>query len=435
MSKEIKRNAPSHELLMADAARRDIQRNEAVTAKSHSETHAPKVKAADSYSQALIFGKLEKDFEEVLAQFSEDQALTHDEAKEAFINMGYCCWHFKKGEGFDITDDKKDNEAWNEIWKMMSHKAKQHAEEEALEKSSSDDENTEPTVSLQKLKVYMCVLQNLDMPWMQQVDESMTSQQIKSIFLSNLRMAQNRKDYVMVKRSEHKLSSNCQKNLHEPVHSFAPEINKSSKAAKASGGKRWEAIIEKGQEYKERKEELRLMKEEAKQQDPELTFKPKINAPKVKKGESMTQESEQSKAHVWEKLHGQAEKYWRMKFDRQHDAIEYVNEPHEYTFHPEILGDKRAGKHMPTFAQMRMGGAQGDQDGSFDENYEAMLNDQAANLTTQHLLADAEEPLADTMEQTVKAGADRNIQQEFGADEDEDEEDPASVCIDIALGN
>lgn len=244
---------------MADAVRRDIQRNEAINAKSHSETHAPKVKAADSYSQALIFNKLERDFDEVLAQFSEDQALTHDQAKEAFINMGYCCWHFEKGEGFSVTDDKKDNEAWNEIWKMMSQKPKKQAgEEEPLEKSSSDEENTEPTVSLQKLKVYMCVLQNLDMPWMQEVDESMTSQQIKSIFLENLRMAQNRKDYVMMKRSE-------QKSLQEPVHSFAPEINKSSKDAKANGGKRWEAIIEKGQEYKVRKEELRLMKEEAKQ--------------------------------------------------------------------------------------------------------------------------------------------------------------------------
>jgi len=27
---------------------------------------------------------------------------------------------------------------------------------------------------------------------------------------------------------------------------------------------------------------------------------------------------------------------------------------------------------MPTFAQMRVGGADGDQDGSFDENYEAL---------------------------------------------------------------
>lgn len=70
-----------------------------------------------------------------------------------------------------------------------------------------------------------------------------------------------------------------------------------------------------------------------------------------------------------------------MKFDRQQDAIEYVNEPHEYTFHPEILGDKRAGKHMPTFAQMRM--TQGDQEGTFDEQYEAMLDQEAANLSLQ----------------------------------------------------
>lgn len=38
-----------------------------------------------------------------------------------------------------------------------------------------------------------------------------------------------------------------------------------------------------------------------------------------------------------------------MKFDRMRDAIEYTQEPEEYTFKPEILGDRRAGKAMPTF--------------------------------------------------------------------------------------
>jgi hypothetical protein len=39
-----------------------------------------------------------------------------------------------------------------------------------------------------------------------------------------------------------------------------------------------------------------------------------------------------------------------LKFDREADAIEYTQDPVEYTFHPEILGDKRSGKKMATFA-------------------------------------------------------------------------------------
>lgn len=38
-----------------------------------------------------------------------------------------------------------------------------------------------------------------------------------------------------------------------------------------------------------------------------------------------------------------------MKFDRETDAIEWTKAPEEYTFHPEIMGDKRAGKKMPLF--------------------------------------------------------------------------------------
>ena len=43
-------------------------------------------------------------------------------------------------------------------------------------------------------------------------------------------------------------------------------------------------------------------------------------------------------------MHNQAEKYWRMKFDREQDAIEWTKAPDEYTFKPEILGDRRSGK-------------------------------------------------------------------------------------------
>ena len=36
-----------------------------------------------------------------------------------------------------------------------------------------------------------------------------------------------------------------------------------------------------------------------------------------------------------------AEKYQRLRFDRELDAIEFTKEPHEYTFHPKTLGDNR----------------------------------------------------------------------------------------------
>ena len=45
--------------------------------------------------------------------------------------------------------------------------------------------------------------------------------------------------------------------------------------------------------------------------------------------------------------------YWRRKHDRELDAIEWSKEPDEFTFKPEILGDRRAGKTMPVFAEMK----------------------------------------------------------------------------------
>jgi hypothetical protein len=50
-------------------------------------------------------------------------------------------------------------------------------------------------------------------------------------------------------------------------------------------------------------------------------------------------------------LHKQSEQYWRRKFDRELDAIEWSKEPDEFTFKPEILGDRRAGKEMPLVAE------------------------------------------------------------------------------------
>lgn len=39
-----------------------------------------------------------------------------------------------------------------------------------------------------------------------------------------------------------------------------------------------------------------------------------------------------------------AEKFQRLKFDREIDAIEWTKDPDAYTFKPVILGDKRAGQ-------------------------------------------------------------------------------------------
>ena len=39
-----------------------------------------------------------------------------------------------------------------------------------------------------------------------------------------------------------------------------------------------------------------------------------------------------------------------MKFDREKDAIEWTKNTNEFSFRPEILGDKRSGKFMATFA-------------------------------------------------------------------------------------
>ena len=43
-----------------------------------------------------------------------------------------------------------------------------------------------------------------------------------------------------------------------------------------------------------------------------------------------------------------AEKYQRLKFDRELDAIEFTKEPHEYTFHPKTIGDNRPKMPKPS---------------------------------------------------------------------------------------
>jgi len=118
-------------------------------------------------------------------------------------------------------------------------------------------------------------------------------------------------------------------------------------------GDRVSQILEKGKLYEQEKERKRKEREMA--QDPELTFKPKINNTnkKAKKavedGDKAKPSPAQPAAPIWERLHSQAEDYWRMKFDRERDAIEWARQPDEYTFKPSIMGDRRAGKEEPLY--------------------------------------------------------------------------------------
>ena len=50
-------------------------------------------------------------------------------------------------------------------------------------------------------------------------------------------------------------------------------------------------------------------------QDENLTFKPKVNKPKSTKAKD--------EQPIWERLHGQAEKYWASKIDQEGDTVEF----------------------------------------------------------------------------------------------------------------
>lgn len=91
-----------------------------------------------------------------------------------------------------------------------------------------------------------------------------------------------------------------------------------------------------------------------------------------------------------------------MKFDRERDAIEYTQEPEEYTFTPVILGDQRRGKAMPTFAEMKA-----------MEHY-------GTGQPHSHNIIDI------GGEQAIEQAEDQEIP---------DEDEHTSVRIDIALGN
>ena len=177
-----------------------------------------------------------------------------------------------------------------------------------------------------------------------QGDVSFTPKDQQHVFEDNLRFAQNRKDFVMRTKAEYYSQMNEQKNLVGEKPTFKPAINQ-KKVDQGSNGKRYESILEKGKAYQDKLKESQVEKMKEQLEDPELTFKPKINQPKKQKAPE--------RKDIFDTLYSQGEKYWNMKFDRMRDAIEYTQEPDQYTFKPEILGNKRSGKVMPTYTEMK----------------------------------------------------------------------------------
>jgi hypothetical protein len=217
-----------------------------------------------------------------------------------------------------------------------------------LKKESSDVASpAKEEVCLMTLKMYMCAIQNLKMTWMTTGKFKVTKKEVSLIHQKYLRFHQNRKDQVMRQKSKFYSTLNEQREMYGKEPTFQPKINKRKTDSK--GGNRVNEIIEKGKLYQQRKYDATRLKDLEQLGDPELTFKPKINQKKPPR--TGTANASHADMPTWQKLHKQSEQYWRRKFDRELDAIEWSKEPDEFTFKPEILGDKRSGKQMPLVAE------------------------------------------------------------------------------------
>jgi len=91
-------------------------------------------------------------------------------------------------------------------------------------------------------------------------------------------------------KAEYYAQMNQQKNLYDVEPTFKPKINQGKKSKQQdSNASRHEAILEKGKEYQEKIKLMQKEKSEMEEQDPELTFKPKINQTKPKKGAAVVE--------------------------------------------------------------------------------------------------------------------------------------------------
>lgn len=98
------------------------------------------------------------------------------------------------------------------------------------EMSHPKDANQDRKVSMKTLKNYMCVIQSFELPSASEPKndglEGLTPKQKDHIRQSTIRLHQNRKDFVMRTKNEYYATLKAQKNIFEPVPTFAPQINK-----------------------------------------------------------------------------------------------------------------------------------------------------------------------------------------------------------------
>lgn len=83
-------------------------------------------------------------------------------------------------------------------------------------------------------------------------------------------------------KNEFYTSLKIDRDLLEPEPTFTPAVNKFAETTKVESRTREELILETGRKYDQRKQEKMQLKQLL--TDPELTFKPKINAMKPPKG-------------------------------------------------------------------------------------------------------------------------------------------------------
>lgn len=164
---------------------------------------------------------------------------------------------------------------------------------------------------------------------------------------------------------------------------------------------------------------MELQKQRQMQQDPSLTFKPKTNS---RRPPMSLEEQSDAQRETCTKLYAQGENYWRKKFDRELDTVEWSKNPNEFTFKPEILGNKRAGKVMPLFSEIK--------EMITSQNNPHKLKPVQADESSVEFERDMED------QQPVQVeDMDHNHAPSAGPQESSEEEDPVSVFIDIALGN
>ncbi len=207
-----------------------------------------------------------------------------------------------KSLGFIHQSNPLDMFKWDDLWEDLCR----------LNKYKSE-------VTIQNLLLFMAAIQNfIGLADDRECDFKLSKSFAVQLHKKYLRLCQNRQDYLRERRIATKKTSV------EVLPNLSTESPNMKKLK--SSIKRIELILEKGKEYAKKKQELSQTKQD--QLDPELTLQPMISYTKKTK--------DVSRNDIWRDLHQDSEKYHSKKVDKARDTIEYVKEPHEYTFQPDI---------------------------------------------------------------------------------------------------